>query len=159
MNDMGNGILGMLRLSGKGKSVTIALAALALGVIMMLFGGDQAEEDVIDGVNIDELEMRLEELCSKVDGVGACSVMITADTVSEKLYAQNSQIGSEYSKSEYVTVSGGLIPVGERTMTVRGVAVVCTGGDSDRVKLELTELICALFHIGADRVSVVSGNP
>ncbi len=40
---------------------------------------------------------------------------------------------------------------------VRGVAVVCNGGDGARVKLLLTELICALFGIPSSNVSVVPG--
>jgi len=145
-------------LFGKGKSIIIALAALIIGIALMLFGGKKESEPTYDKADTSELEQRVEKLCSQVEGVGAVSVMITADTVSEKIYARNSQTGSEYSKSEYVTVSGGLMPIGERTMTVRGVAVVCGGGDSDTVKLKLTELICALFNIGADRVSIVGGN-
>ena len=40
---------------------------------------------------------------------------------------------------------------------VRGVAVVCTGGDDANTKLLLTELICALFGIPSSSVSVVPG--
>ena len=40
---------------------------------------------------------------------------------------------------------------------VRGVAIVCTGGDDANTKLLLTELICALFGIPSSSVSVVPG--
>ncbi len=40
---------------------------------------------------------------------------------------------------------------------VRGVAVVCTGGNDANTKLLLTELICALFGIPSSSVSVVPG--
>lgn len=41
--------------------------------------------------------------------------------------------------------------------SVRGVAVVCEGGDEADVRLTLTELICALFAIPSSSVSVVGG--
>ena len=38
---------------------------------------------------------------------------------------------------------------------VLGVSVLCEGGASDRVRAEITEMLCALFDIGANRVSVL----
>lgn len=40
---------------------------------------------------------------------------------------------------------------------VRGVAIVCTGGDDARIRLTLTELTAALFSIPASSVSVAPG--
>lgn len=40
---------------------------------------------------------------------------------------------------------------------VRGVAIVCTGGDDARIRLTLTELAAALFSIPASSVSVAAG--
>lgn len=40
---------------------------------------------------------------------------------------------------------------------VRGVAVVCSGGDDARIKLTLTEMICALFTVPSSSVSIVGG--
>lgn len=41
--------------------------------------------------------------------------------------------------------------------TVRGAAVVCTGGDDAAIRLTLTELLCALFGVPSSNVSVVGG--
>ena len=41
--------------------------------------------------------------------------------------------------------------------TVRGVALVCTGGELPDVKLKLTNLLCALFEIPSSAISVVGG--
>ncbi len=40
---------------------------------------------------------------------------------------------------------------------VKGVAIVCSGGDDPTIKLKLTQLLCALFGIGSDSVSVIGG--
>lgn len=41
--------------------------------------------------------------------------------------------------------------------TVRGVALVCSGGEMPEIKLKLTNLLCALFEIPSSAVSVVGG--
>ena len=142
------------------KGFILIIALLVMGICLMIWGGTENEADTeftADNLDVTELEERVSRLCSRVKGAGSVSVMITVDTVSEKIYAQNNQYGNDYSKSEYVTVSGKLIPLGERSMTVRGVAVVCEGGDDAAVRLSLTQLICSLFSIGADKVRVVCG--
>lgn len=40
---------------------------------------------------------------------------------------------------------------------VRGIAVVCSGGDDPVVQLKLTRLLCSLFGITSDAVSVIGG--
>ena len=160
MNGEGLGSGKLISYLAKRKSLVPILAALIIGVLMMLFGrnGDTFESVETSPVfDTSALEQKVAGLCSRVDGVGSVSVMITADTVSQKLYAQNSRINTDFSSTEYVTVSGGLLPTGEKAMTVRGVAVVCEGGDDPSVRYKLTELICALFDIGAGDVSIVGG--
>ena len=160
MNDE-NGVLRLLiGYFREKKSFILIIVLLIIGICLMIWGGNGDEDEatvITEACDVSELEERVSELCSRVKGAGSVSIMITVDTVSEKIYAQNSQYGNDYSKSEYVTVSGKLIPVGERSMTVRGVAVVCEGGDNAAVKLALTQLICSLFDIGADKVRVVCG--
>lgn len=41
---------------------------------------------------------------------------------------------------------------------VRGIAVVCRGGESASVRLTITEMLTALFGIPSSSVSVVGGN-
>lgn len=159
MNESGFGIGSILRYLADKKTLGAAAVILILGVLLMLFGHFDKDDSVAEDerYSTDALEKKVETLCEGVAGVGRVRVMITVDTVSEKLYAKNSQHSAELSRTEYVTTTGGLMPTGERAMTVRGVAVVCGGGDDMEVRLKLTELICALFDIGADCVSVVGG--
>ena len=144
------------------KSMWLALAALALGVVLMLFGGDakdSAAENPVAGTV--ELEARVKNLCERVSGVGNATVMITLDTTGEQVYAKNSRVIGEGESSEsvyeYVTAAGGLVPTEEKQSRVRGVAVVCSGGNSAAVRLTLTEMLCALFDIPASSVSIAYG--
>ena len=42
--------------------------------------------------------------------------------------------------------------------TVYGVAVLCEGAGSDSVEAEITDLLCSLFGIGANRISILKIN-
>ena len=146
------------------KIIWILAAALILGIAMMLLpdsseGGAASSAAYAD---TDKLEQKVAELCGRIDGVGTATVMITLDTVGEQTYAFNSRTLDEgdgvLSEKEYVSASGGLVPTGERLSTVRGVAVVCSGGGNPSVKLALTELLCALFSIPSSSVHIASGN-
>ncbi|MBQ8551560.1 MAG: hypothetical protein IJ428_01965 [Clostridia bacterium] len=149
------------------KSLWLIAAALILGVCLMLLGGKDDDTAVATSVGVSELtdtstlETKVKELCERIGGVSDVSVMITLDTLGEQLYAYNTQksydgdVGSE--RLEYVTTSQGVVPMGEVMPQVRGIAVVCTGGDDAGIKLKLTELLCALFSVPSSSVSIVGG--
>ncbi len=150
-------------------SLWLIAVALILGICLMLFGsgGDGAQSvsatvGSAETSDTTDLEGKVKALCERVIGVGDVSVMITLDTLGEQLYAmdmQTSQDGERREEhSEYVTVSQGLVPTGELTPRVRGIAIVCSGGDDATVQLKLTNLLCALFGISASSVSIVGGN-
>ncbi len=144
------------------KSMWLALAALVLGVVLMLFGGN-AKDSAVPHSTMDavELEERVKALCERVNGVGQAVVMITLDTTGEQVYAKNSRVIGEGESSEsiyeYVTAAGSLVLTEEKLSRVRGIAVVCSGGNDAAVKLTLTEMLCALFDIPASAVSIAYG--
>lgn len=120
-----------------------------------------------DGMaSVSEYKRTLEEQLSKVvgniAGAGKCSVMITFETGSENVYAYNSS-GSKDEKSdefkyEYLVIDG---DDGEQAVLVKrvepqikGVVVVCEGGDDKGVKEKIIGCVTALFDISTNRVSV-----
>ena len=144
------------------KSIWLALVALVLGVILMLFGGSSKDSSAPrSSVDTAELESRVRDLCERVNGVGNAAVMITMDTAGEQVYAKNTRVVGKGENSEniyeYVTASGGLVPTEEKLSRVRGIAVVCSGGNDVAVRLALTEMLCALFDIPASSVSIAYG--
>ena len=119
---------------------------IALGVVLIIissfFGADTEKEDT--GVRSleeykAELEGELAELCSDVQGVGRCKVLITFERGAQSTYKGSNLIENKPPK-------------------VLGVTVVCRGADSDYVKSELTKMITALFDIGANRVAILKLN-
>lgn len=102
----------------------------------------------------DETEKKLEQVISLIDGAGRCKVMVTLDTSEENIYA--SDIND--SKSEYVVIKtssdeGGLL-LKIIQPKIRGVAVVCDGGDSYITVNSITDTVCSVLGISSSRVSV-----
>lgn len=124
MTSSGNsGFLGFLKKQGL---VWKIIVPVALGLLLVLAGRGADSGEVSIQTDTEE---EIASLCSSVDGVGRCIVIIT------------------YSE-EY----GYYGATGERE--VLGVAIACEGGGSVSVRRRLTDMMCALFGIGANRVCV-----
>ena len=115
-----------------------------------------------------QMETEMEEILGKISGVGRVEVMLTLQSSSEKVlasdtslrYSGNVQAPSDYDRSsETVIVSGGgedgVVVTQERCPQYRGALVVCEGGGSDAVRLQVTEAVAALTGLGTDRIAVV----
>ncbi|MDE6659692.1 MAG: hypothetical protein K2K01_06220 [Eubacterium sp.] len=111
---------------------------------------------------VNELDEKLNNLISSIDGVGTCKVMITLKSTSESVYAkniQNSQSDSSASQnSEYVIYDGkdGDTPIliQENFPEIEGIAIVCNGGDNIAVREKVIQCISSLFNISSNRISV-----
>ena len=126
---------------------------------------------------ISSAEKKLEELLSFMEGAGKVKVMITLDSLGEKVLEKDTPVernvvtetdaggGSRNTNNVnsqettvYVTDSGGnKIPyvVTETLPAVKGVTVVCSGGDNDLVEKNITEVIQALFGIEVHKIKIV----
>lgn len=85
------------------------------------------------------LEGEIESLCSDVAGVGKCRVFITFERGAQNSYKGGTVIETKPPK-------------------VLGVTVICKGGESDSVRQELSDMICAIFDIGYNRVAILKLN-
>ena len=152
-----------------------ALAVAALGAVLLLWprqdAGVQthtAVQHTISENDIDALEKKMEDILSKMNGVGRVDVLLTLESGEELVLATDSTLrysGSPQNPDDYdrsnetVTVSGGngtdVVVTQQRSAKFRGALVVCDGGDNDRVRLKIVEAVCALTGLGADRVAVV----
>ena len=109
-----------------------------------------------------ELEKRLEEAVSQISGAGKTDITITLDSSKEYFYAKNSSENIDDSEtekeSELVILEGaeGEEPIVLKTdeAKIRGVLVVCEGGNDPLVCEKILEAICALLDIPSNKVSV-----
>lgn len=159
----------------KSMAVGLLLIALTLGGIFMASSPDGEAVPTVSSLaptDLDvyrqELKDQLEELLSSVEGVGSVEVMLTLESTSQQIYAQNSQTtydqnGSVLSGSgqwETVLVEGdsrGKTPLllCEQMPKIRGVAVVCDGARDPTVCLKITQMISSLFGIRGGNISVI----
>lgn len=98
-----------------------------------------------------KLEERLKEIVSKVDGVSSVSVMVLLDQGYEEELAEK---GSSYLLVRDQNGSQTGIETLRRAPKVRGVAVVCRGGELPQTQKELIALLSALLDLPASRIYV-----
>ena len=126
-------------------------AAFIVGIVLILFiafGGvftGNSRKETAKQINTADrfaeyetrLEQRLTDILSKIEGVGNVRVMVTLDTSGETEYGRNADM---------------LLSV--KAPEVRGVIVVCDGGDSVGVKSKVYDAVSGVFGINSLRISV-----
>ena len=129
------------------KSVKIILAAGAALMLIIAFGGffggsTKTEEAGYSRAELAEYEARLEkrlsDILSEIKGIGKTEVMITLDGAEQ----------TEYGKSKDMLIS-------VKAPQVRGVIVVCDGGDNIAVKEKVINAVSGVFGISTTRISVI----
>ena len=172
MNEIVNK-LKRLKLSKK-NIVLVAVAVICIFVLVL--GELSANESKVSGEENEKLiaseyikktEKQLENIISGIEGVGDTEVMITLDSCYENVFAKgySSKLQQDEtelkndSEEEYIILKKGsnneeslIVKVYEPQ--VKGVAVVCEGGDDVNVKAAVTETVCSLFNISSAKVSV-----
>ena len=167
-----------------GRWQAIVLAAGLVGLLLLCVtslptGGKNAggaKNPAQESIRVDltayeqQLERRLCEIVSAIAGAGEARVMLTLDCGSEPIYAVQGKTDSKHSFSdsgseehlsankEYVLIGSG---AGEQGLVlkmvepqVRGVAVVCQGGDDLIVRQAVVEAVTAVLGVGSNKVSV-----
>ncbi len=155
----------LIKLIGN-KRMLIALIG-AVGVVFIAIsylpqGKDEKKELVESNEYIAETEQRLTEMIASVEGAGKVKVMLTLSSDSAKVYKESSKTDNQKSEETVVIISGagGNEALVEKTLTpeVKGVVVVCEGGDKGKVKADIITMVSALLGIGPNRVCVCKLN-
>lgn len=127
----------------RGKLLLILVGVLGVGLILFGSCEKETQEEALptefEACELYRLTLQkeAEELCRQVKGVGDVAVYITLE------------------KGEVTTYSGSKV-TSVTPPVVAGVAVVCEGGDSDRVKKEVSGLLSAMLDIGVNRIYISS---
>lgn len=124
--------------------------------------GNGGEEVVAD------IEKRLSDLLSQVEGAGKVLVMIYASSSSEMVPAYNDQLDNrsdegtdqksvESSERRELALSGGEDPVILKVVIpeIKGVVVVAEGADDFLVRQELNNAVCTLLGVPEHRVQIL----
>lgn len=146
-----------------------ALLVLALGTVLLLLpgGGEEKEKAAPSSAgsqdfDLEAFESKLARTLSQIQGAGGVEVLLTLDSGSRQVLAQDREQDSDGGRATTVTVgkgSGNQEVVALQTIapSFRGALVVCPGGEDPAVRLALTRAVSALTGLGADCISVCAG--
>lgn len=154
------------------KKLAILLAALA-GIILIVISSageeniseedaTQPQSDFSESEYTAMLEQKLEETVASLYGAGRASVMVTLECDYETVYARDGSYSKDEAssdeKNEYIIIDSsehedGLV-LKTVTPRVRGVAVLCEGGNDPYVCEQITEMLSALLDLGSSSISV-----
>lgn len=135
----------------------------------------KAESTSIDDY-VKQLEANLTNMVSCIKGAGDCKVMVTIESGAQTIYAtegkkntedtEDSSNGelkrrqkSDDSETKYITVKGPngeeeALAITEVQPTVKGVVVVCSGGDDPEVQQRIINAVTTALNITTKRVCV-----
>jgi len=159
----------LLRLMGsKVSKYGPAVLAVALGILFI--AGDrlwtkketpaETEEPEAETFSLELQEERLCEILGSIEGVGRVRVRLETAETEELVPAVNEKRGTAGDETTtVVTIPRGsgrqeALIIRTRYPEYTGCVVVCQGADSDRVRLTVTQAVCALTGLGSDRVTV-----
>ncbi|MGN1408994.1 MAG: hypothetical protein ACI4XJ_02335 [Eubacteriales bacterium] len=142
---------------GSHKKEIFSILLLILGLALILlgsldFGKGKNTEVKYDDVSFytEYLEDKIEEICRSIGGIDEVQVLLTLDCSSEYVYGE--------SASDYIILKNDsgedAVLLREIYPKVRGIAVVCTGGDLPRIRETITELLSAAMGISVSKIKV-----
>ena len=161
------GIFGRLGNGRWRRFVLIAgIAAIALLFLSTVIpsGGSAGPEEFAseDAAQLErELEKRLTDIISQIDGVTSPQVMVTLDRTSERVFAEevrSSSSGDTQSSENSLALTGSKDALQKSVILprVRGVAVVCGGADNVLVREKVVNTAARVLDIGVSQVYVTS---
>ncbi len=176
--------MGSGEITPHGKRSRIIALIIAAAVLLLAFGGNggektpknaEAEEETDTDIAAyaKDVEARLSDILSKINGAGQINVMVAFDTMYERVPAKNEKSdtvkntdGEKVSETDKTESSIQVFGSGnaqqpyvlkEKLPIPSGVAVTASGAGDERVKLEIYETVKALYGISGNRIKVAIG--
>ena len=138
-----------------------AIALLFLSTVIPA-GGAPQDSSAEDAARVErELEQRLTDIISQIDGVTSPQVMVTLDRTSERVFAEevkSSSSGDSLSSENSPALTGSKDALEKSVILpkVRGVAVVCGGAENMLVREKVVNTAARVLDIGVSQVYVTN---
>jgi len=168
----------------KGMKIVIIIGICAIGLIFVsnFFdtkkpAGKVQEKEISSEEYIESLEKRMGALVSSIEGVGKIKILITLENSAEKIYADEQKTNRDNSEdideqnatkktqerqdseNKIVVVdneNGGREPLIKTQIEprVKGVVIVCEGGDNELVKQRISACVTTALSIPIKKVCI-----
>ena len=141
-----------------------ALLVLILGMALLLIPKEKTQQELPPVQEQEDyaaqMEQRLTEILSRIEGVGQVEVALTLERDSYTHYHQDIQRNGDEEQRKTVILSEGSAYDKAAVTTVdyprfQGALIVCQGGGNAAVQLRLVEAVAALTGLGSDKITVV----
>lgn len=178
-----NDVLNKLTEKIKNPKLLVAVGLVGIALICLssfIGGGEKAEKSApsADSITASEYRAELEEsigdIVKSITGSKSVKVVITLESGIKYSYADinegvsadktesNSKSTSSESKQTYITVKtadGGeqALLITTEMPEVRGVAIVCEGGDDEQINEKIQNAVTAALNITSKRVYIAGG--
>lgn len=148
------------------KEYKYILLVLAVGMFLILIpekGEHSVQESLpeIKEETDDDLELRLGEVLSQIEGAGKVEVLLTEEKGGRTLFQTDTdRSGQENSRTTTVIITDsgknerGLIQQTDPAI-YRGAVVVCQGADNAAVRLAIVEAVANATGLSTDKISVI----
>ncbi len=153
------------KFAGFGK-YKYAILILLVGIALMLYPFGEKKEVMQADTKEKEITMeeQLEDVLSRVDGVGSVRVLLSLKEGYHYTYQtdEHTVLEDQQQESELETVlirseNGAETPIIKHTRypVYEGAVVVCEGADSPSVRLRVVNAVSDLTGLGSDKISVI----
>ncbi|MBQ7793326.1 MAG: hypothetical protein IJ366_02290 [Clostridia bacterium] len=142
----------------KKKNNRILYIIFIIGIVLMLFSGRKTPEKEQEPSQSYSEQEELTRIISEIDGVGKAEVMVTYyGSVTSNIVYDTRVRGDETDRTAVVS-DGVAVSAGESYPRVKGVVVVASGADSDKVSENIRSAVCAALGIPEYKVAVIVGS-
>lgn len=159
----------------KSDRKTFVVACIGVIVILIIMASeliphnnknDEISTECLTTDYCSSLENKVEEIISLIDGAGKTRVMITLSETTEYIYAKNESNQNKSSdntintdnEKDYVIIEQNNEDAGLLIKTIepkiRGVAIVCEGGDNTTVQQDIYSTVSAVLNVSTARISI-----
>ena len=154
------------------KKLMLVLIIGFTGILLIMLSGTDKESKELSSndeehiiISEKDLAYDVERFVSNIKGAGKAKALLTFEAYEETVYALNndekgSTDGSYDKNNEYVIIDSGSSETGLKlkllSPKVRGVAIICEGGDNPIVKEQIITVLSALFDISSNKISVAT---
>ena len=141
----------------------IILAVILIGVLIFSNGFSVSKlfnnSTTVNSSYQQNLETQLESLISNLDGAGKVKVMVTFLGSESEVLAKNvesiEENGVIKTVETIITVSGKPYVTKTENPEIKGVIIICEGGENLTVKMNITEIITTALNVSADKIRIL----